>query len=272
MDISASITTELTSNTNNAGDRRNGSTRYRIALGASSATEEDGTTILNVDKGKFYSLIGSGSEIWAKLAASPHGLTVDDIVTALPPELEAATPQETGQEVERFLGQLNRIGLISTGDGASERSAEAAREAVSYITMIPARLAAHLLLKLRLNKLAAFFHLTLVDLALMVGGFRELHRIVQRWRVRGKDRLRLEAINEICAAIDRACVYYPKRALCLQRSVVATCLLRELGIQAEMVIGCRKLPFSSHAWVEVKGIVVNDHKNVQTYYKILERI
>lgn len=73
-------------------------------------------------------------------------------------------------------------------------------------------------------------------------------------------------------AVDEACVWYAKRAACLQRSVVATRLLRRYGWPAELVIGYRPTPFESHAWVEVAGTVVNDRPQYQKFFAVLERI
>ncbi len=67
-------------------------------------------------------------------------------------------------------------------------------------------------------------------------------------------------------------MWYVKRAACLQRSVVATWMLRRHGIAAEMVIGCRPLPFESHAWVEVEGRVVNDLPQYQRAFIVLNRV
>jgi hypothetical protein len=72
--------------------------------------------------------------------------------------------------------------------------------------------------------------------------------------------------------VDEACVWYVKRAACLQRSVVATWLLRRHGFAAEMVIGCRPLPFESHAWVEVAGRVVNDLPQYQRVFTVINRL
>ena len=80
------------------------------------------------------------------------------------------------------------------------------------------------------------------------------------------------AIEDVIWSVDEACVWYVKRAACLQRSVVATWLLRRNGIEAEMVIGCRALPFESHAWVEVDGCVVNDRPQYQRAFSVLDRI
>lgn len=79
-------------------------------------------------------------------------------------------------------------------------------------------------------------------------------------------------LEQVIAAVDEACVWYVKRALCLQRSAVATWLLRRHGFGAEMVIGCRPLPFESHAWVEVDGRVVNDRPQYKTAFTVLDRL
>ena len=78
--------------------------------------------------------------------------------------------------------------------------------------------------------------------------------------------------EDIVWSVDEACVWYVKRAACLQRSVVATWMLRRHGIAAEMVIGCRPLPFESHAWVEVDGLVVNDLQQYQRAFTVLNRL
>lgn len=78
--------------------------------------------------------------------------------------------------------------------------------------------------------------------------------------------------DEIVWCIDEACVWYPKRCACLQRSVVTTWLLRRHGFAAEMVIGCRPLPFESHAWVEIDGRVVNDLPQYQRAFTVLNRL
>jgi len=80
------------------------------------------------------------------------------------------------------------------------------------------------------------------------------------------------AVERVRAAINEACVWYFKPALCLQRSVVAVELLRGLGVPAKFVYGIQQLPFKAHAWVEVGETVVNDRQDVQKEYCIMERI
>jgi Transglutaminase-like superfamily len=78
--------------------------------------------------------------------------------------------------------------------------------------------------------------------------------------------------SQLCRAMDLACVLYPKRVLCLQRSAATTVLLRRHGIAAEMVIGARVLPFRSHSWVEVDRVVVNDKPYMGEIYSPIERL
>jgi hypothetical protein len=74
-------------------------------------------------------------------------------------------------------------------------------------------------------------------------------------------------IGPICGAVETACVLYPKKAMCLQRSAVLTCLLRRAGIPAHMVVGVRIMPFLAHAWVEANGTVLNDFSKVTSFYQ-----
>src|SRR5690242_9185387 len=103
----------------------------------------------------------------------------------------------------------------------------------------------------------AFVGLAAVDVILKFAGFRRLYQTVKGWPLSDRGSNKSQAIASVCAAVDRAGTYYPKKALCLQRSAVVTCLLRMKGVDAQMVIGCRKVPFRGHAWVEVDGIPVN---------------
>ena len=79
------------------------------------------------------------------------------------------------------------------------------------------------------------------------------------------------AVERICSAVDMASIWYWKEVLCLQRSAVATCLLRHYGVPTQMVIGAQRTPFKAHAWVEVNGRVVNDKPYIPEIYQVLDR-
>jgi hypothetical protein len=116
----------------------------------------------------------------------------------------------------------------------------------------------------------AFAALLLFD-ALARRGFERTHAFTRARQVArcvpGAD-----TTSRVCAAVEEACVWYYKRAYCLQRSSVATWLLRRRGIQAELVIGFRPVPIDSHAWVEVGGVVVNDRPQYQKFFRVLDRL
>ena len=100
--------------------------------------------------------------------------------------------------------------------------------------------------------------------------FVTIYSMVKDWKVAsvpsGQD-----TINRVCMAVNYACIWYPKQALCLQRSFVTTYLLRKHGVPAHMVLGAQKLPFKAHAWVEVDGQAINERSNVQATYAVWDR-
>ncbi len=98
--------------------------------------------------------------------------------------------------------------------------------------------------------------------------FATLHERVRACRTNTARRYSTE---QVCQALDMACIWYPKHVLCLQRSSAATRLLRRSGIAAEMVLGAQLLPFRAHAWVEVDGAVVNDKPYMHEIYQVLDR-
>ena len=79
-------------------------------------------------------------------------------------------------------------------------------------------------------------------------------------------------VSRACAAVERARVYYVKRAWCLQSAAAATCFARLVGARAELVIGVRHIPFYAHAWVEVdEHVVMNDRPELHTLYQVIAR-
>jgi hypothetical protein len=118
--------------------------------------------------------------------------------------------------------------------------------------------------------LRAWLGLVAFDLIVLTG-FARAHTWVRRCRKRAA----IDgptSTDDVIWAVDEACVWYIKRAACLQRSSVATRLLRRRGWPAELVIGYRPTPFESHAWVEVAGVIVNDRPQYQKFFAVLERV
>jgi hypothetical protein len=87
----------------------------------------------------------------------------------------------------------------------------------------------------------------------------------QKWPIRQGADADSIVTGRVCGAVNRASVWYPKKALCPAFSR----LLRSHGIPARMTLGVRPMLFMAHAWVEVEGSVVNDLPGVKTFYPSL---
>ncbi|MCU4930820.1 lasso peptide biosynthesis B2 protein [Bacillus thuringiensis] len=72
--------------------------------------------------------------------------------------------------------------------------------------------------------------------------------------------------------IDKVCFWFFGNAQCLHRSLIGFKLLRQQGLSVQLVVGVKKFPFSSHAWVECDGTVINDVQRVKESYIEVFRI
>src|SRR5437879_9731396 len=118
--------------------------------------------------------------------------------------------------------------------------------------------------------LKAYLKLIHFDLYLARGNFAAVYNKVRNYPVENLTPAP-DAVERICSAVDMACIWYWKEALCLQRSAATAWLLKKHGVAAQMVIGAQRIPFKAHAWVEVDGLVVNDKPYMQEMYAVLDR-
>src|SRR5712692_6230769 len=117
--------------------------------------------------------------------------------------------------------------------------------------------------------LKAYLKLIQFDLYLARGNFAALYQKVRNCPL--VKRAPTSEVERICSAIDMACIWYWKEALCLQRSAATACLLKKYSVPAQLVIGAQQMPFKAHAWVEVGGRVVNDKPYTPEMYAVLDR-
>ena len=118
--------------------------------------------------------------------------------------------------------------------------------------------------------LQAYLRLIQFDFYLAQGNFAALYDKVRYCPVANKTPSS-DDIEQVRSAVDLACIWYWKEALCLQRSAATACLLKRHGVPAQMVIGAQQMPFRAHAWVEVDGRVVNDKSYTPEMYRVLDR-
>ena len=118
--------------------------------------------------------------------------------------------------------------------------------------------------------LQAYLKLFQFDFYLAQTNFATLHEKVSSFPI-SRRKAPSDAVARICSAIDTACIWYWKEALCLQRSAATACLLKRYGVPARMVIGAQQFPFRAHAWVEVDGCVVNEKPYMREMYAVLDQ-
>jgi len=116
----------------------------------------------------------------------------------------------------------------------------------------------------------AYCRLIQFDLYLARGNFQALYEKVRAYPIR-KAMPPVTAVEQICAAVDLACIWYWKEVLCLQRSAATACLLKSYGVPAQMILGAQQMPFKAHAWVVVGERVVNDKPYVSEMFAVLDR-
>jgi len=199
--------------------------------------------------------------------------TVDQIVDSLSREFKDVAREQIHNDVLEFVADVGNKGLLRASDSlkpnclaekllsiAHQRHRPVVQDCVSQAQSTAVRC-------LTLKALLIFLAF---DLCRLGNNFPGIHRVVTNWPVSFK-LAPPNAVERICHAVNYACVFYPKRVLCLQRSFVTTCLARSCGVEAQMVMGAQTVPFKAHAWTEVGGKPVNERRDVQRIYSVWER-
>lgn len=76
--------------------------------------------------------------------------------------------------------------------------------------------------------LRAYVWLIQFDVYLAHGNFKALYDKVRKYPIR-QILVPANAVEQICTAVDMACIWYWKEVLCLQRSAATACLLKRCG-------------------------------------------
>jgi hypothetical protein len=229
---------------------------------------EDGAVLLDIRQGLCLSMTPIGIRIWQMLKVN-H--SVCDIANCLAAEFDEVPKQQVHDDVTEFVADLEHKSLLVAAEpavraGLLERLLMPAQgQSETEESATPAKSKASRLLLWK-----ALAGLLVFDLFRFGSNFTSIHSLVQRWPA-APGRASADVADRACRAMNYACVWYPKRVLCLQRSAVMTCLLRSCGVPAQMVIGAQKSPFKAHAWTEVNGHPVNERRDVHKYYFVWER-
>ncbi|HKV34750.1 MAG TPA: lasso peptide biosynthesis B2 protein [Pyrinomonadaceae bacterium] len=262
----------------------------------------DGCVLLSTASDRIFKLNGVGALTWLVLEQNLNALSLEDVVDELHRHFETinytgemryeVSREQLRSDTNRFLKSLADAGLVQVLNDSHGRECYRSREGVSgttstTLTEVTSKQANDVsfaaititsptqISNSRVSKretLTALFGLLAVDLLLHFRGFEALIKRVEGWPTAEPQTTDPELCRRICATVNRAQVYYPKKAMCLQHSAVITCLLRRHAVPAQMVLAAQEFPPKAHAWVEVSGVVVNDFKQVKTRYRELKRI
>ena len=254
---------------------------------------KDGSVLLSIADDSICKLNGVGALTWMILEEAGALLTVSEIVRRLRIQFDAinsegellyeVSEEELTNDTSRFLKKLASMNLLQTSKDESGPELYRISNDVSGTTTFDedafvsetadsVEPTEEFRDYSKRETFGAFVGLLGFDLLLRLAGFHALIKRVERWPTRkphSKDR---ELCRRVRAAVDRAQMYYPKKAMCLQHSAVVTCLLRRQGVPAQMVLAAHEFPIRVHAWAEVEGYVVNDHQSVKTKHRELRRV
>ena len=269
-----------------------------IAAPAHSFTErarkhKDGSVLLSISEDRICKLNGVGALTWMVLEESQSPLSLREVVQKLSQQFKTINSEgellynvpltQLRDDTARFLASATRMNLLQVITDSRKLEVYRINEGVSGTTT-----ALHRTTDREINStqpesqtndveisifetVTAFISLAAFDLLLKFAGFKALIELVKRRQTaepRTRDR---EICRRVRATVDRAQMYYPKKAMCLQHSAVVTWLLRRRSVPAELVLAaCDYLP-EAHAWVEVEGEVVNDSAKVKESYRELYR-
>ena len=251
---------------------------------------KDGSVLLSIAADRVCKLNGVGALTWMILEDVTEGLSLEEIVCALEQQFDAINTEgellyevpheQLRADTHKFLKKMVAMRLLDVSRDSRKREFYSIRADVTGTTSAPATVhfdstsidVAEDLSLSRRETLTAFFGLLAFDLLLKFGGFQRLIRKVEHWPIASARTPDRDACRRVRSMVDRAQMYYPKKAMCLQHSAVVTCLLRRRGVPAEMVLAAQDFPPKAHAWAEVAGEVVNDQSSVKSQYSVLKRL
>lgn len=259
---------------------------WRIRSQVRSVTDTNGALVFDIDSSRFHSLNSTGTVVWETLKQNPNGVDSAQILHAM--KLAFGSHPQMADDLDELMRSLEQKNLVQSDPNglvtnessitiSNSRRQLQSDDGIAILGKMPDALAPSTGPSnpggSALRTFAAWLCFGAVTFILWAGGFSRLHRVL-RWLsakrpvgVPCKDK-----VADVCVAVNKAATYYLRTSWCLHRAAVTFSLLRIAGIPAELVIGCQRVPFYSHAWVEIGGTVINDNPGVKARYAELERL
>jgi hypothetical protein len=223
------------------GERRKqrASASLRPAGDVFSAVANDGCMLLDMRRGRYYGLDELGSRIWQ---AVERGSTAAQVAAELALEYDAP-PDVLVADAAKLLDDLEHRGLLT-------RCAERAPN--------PPRI------------VACFALLAFIDVYVNLLGMRRmiaLARFIKLW-TQAHIPTRHDAVlaTETARRLILAAAFYPRRALCFEQTLALHLLLCRRGLRANLALGATARPFTSHGWITLDGVPLNEPADLPSQY------
>lgn len=253
---------------------------------------KDGSVLLSIAEDRICKLNGVGALTWMVLEQVQDSFTLHEIVLALEEEFKGinaegefhyeVSREQLRADTARFLTKMASMGFLQQLPNSEGQELYSIKDDVTATTSSPEKVESQDLNtceepeeNIRYSKretFSAFLGLLAFDLLLKFAGFQSLVKKVEQWPTAEPRTTDREICRRVRYTVDRAQMYYPKKAMCLQHSAVITCLLRRRGVPAQMVLAAQEFPPKAHAWAEVMDQVVSDSPVVKTRYRELRRL
>src|SRR6202451_233677 len=231
------------------------------------AITTDGGVVLDLKHDRLLKLNAVGTEMWTMLS---RGMSEDQVVEKIS-QRYGVDPSRVGEDLQTLICRSAELGLSLESVSIVEPTVpepfqDGNRSPIGSAQEQVTRMAGPRMLDI----VKGILGFALFDIILSCRSLEALCSVVRSWPVRHRPvASESNVVDGVSGAVARAAIWYPKKTLCLQRSALTTCLLRDRGVCANMIVGVRPMPFLAHAWVEVSGKVVSDFPRVKIFYQSL---
>lgn len=236
-------------------------------------TDLDGITVVaDMNGGKYFTFDKSASFIWSLLA---HAASPEHIALSLADRYRIDT-NKAQADVASLLIRLDSAGLIEPITGkldlcTSRNISNSASSSVEFLRETKVQTQVGLPRKFLLL-IEAYVLLILIDLSLKVVGF---HRVWVRFESQRPSHYALPNLQSVTALSKMALSafkWYRPGVACMHRAFTTYWFLKRRHIPAELCLGVKTCPFSSHAWVEYQDWVLDDSPLVKSQFRIIAKV
>jgi hypothetical protein len=254
----------------------NGQAIWVPATSVRALIEADGGFLLDVRHGRCHSLNQVGAAAWAALDRS-GGLTLPELAHVFREEHHVSAPT-LEEDLAAFLEDLRAKRVVCCvsrkrphASATTIGTADPPTAPATPSTNSPERATPLTWMHRSACTASSLVFLMMCDLALRIGGFPLLYQIVSHWPALRRSSLRDPGdADQLYDTVERAATWYYKQTWCLPRSAAAALLLRSHGIDGRVILGCRRVPLSVHAWIEVNGRIVRADRQLRRIYRIVD--